>query len=256
MLFIASKLLTAITQPLLWLALWWGLALVLLGRRPTVARRMLWAGWVALGVLGFQALPDALLRPLEARYPIPTAAQVAQHQGVIVLGGALESPEPYQAHGQVPLGASAERMSASVGLMHTQPHLQLLFTGGEGRLLATGVTEATLATQFYQEQGLDMARIHMESGARTTRENAQRVADMLGAEACASGQWLLLTSAWHMPRAVQSFEAAGCRTTPYPVDFRTGAHTPWNEYRMAESLLRWQVALHEWLGQLVYALTR
>ena len=59
-----------------------------------------------------------------------------------------------------------------------------------------------------------------------------------------------------MPRSVPEFEAVGCQITPYPVDFRTGESTPWTEYRMAESLLRWQVALHEWLGQLAYALTR
>lgn len=254
-LFVASKLLSAVTQPLCWIALWWLLALCLLRRCPRVASRMLWVGMLGLALLGFQAVPDALLRALETRYPVPSEAQVAQHAGVVVLGGALESPEPYVAHHQVPLGQAAERMTVPVGWMHAYPHLQLLFTGGEGRLQAKGVTEAELATIFYREQGVDMARVHMESGARTTRENAQRVAAILR-EACPSGHWLLVTSAWHMPRAVQEFEAVGCRVTPYPVDFRTGTSTGWNEYHMADSLLRWQMALHEWLGQWVYALTR
>ncbi len=67
--FVVSKLLSAITQPLFWLALWWLLALLLLGKKPRAAKRMLWSGLVLLGVLGFQALPDALLRALERRYP-------------------------------------------------------------------------------------------------------------------------------------------------------------------------------------------
>ena len=212
--FVVSKLLSAITQPVFWLALWWLLALLLLSRQPRLARRMLWAGLVVLGLLGFQAGPDALLRPLENRYAVPAAERVPEHAGVIVLGGALEHPASWQAHGQVPLGQSVERMTVPVGWMHAHPELQLVFSGGEGRLLTTGVTDGQLATQFYREQGLDMAR------------------------------------------SVPEFEAVGCQITPYPVDFRTGESTPWTEYRMAESLLRWQVALHEWLGQLAYALTR
>lgn len=253
--FVISKLLSAITQPVFWLALWWLVALLLLARKPRWAQRMLWSGLVFLGLLGFEAIPNALLRPLENRYAVPDAEVVAQHAGVIVLGGALEHPASWQTHGQVPLGQSAERMTVPVGLIHRHAHLQLVFSGGEGRLLATGVTEGQLAQQFYQEQALDMARVTIEKGSRTTRENAQRVAQTLG-ERCRSERWLLVTSAWHMPRAVPEFEAVGCRVTPYPVDYRTGDATDWNAYHLAESLMRWQVALHEWLGQLAYAITR
>ena len=76
--FVVSKLLSAVTQPLLWLALWWALALVLLGltdRWRRAALRMLWVGLAVLGLLGFRAIPDALLRPLENRYPVPTAQE-------------------------------------------------------------------------------------------------------------------------------------------------------------------------------------
>ncbi|WP_312567975.1 YdcF family protein [Comamonas sp.] len=254
--FVVSKLLSAITQPLFWLALWWLLALLLLGRKPRAAKRMLWTGLLGLGLLGLQAPPDALLRALESRYPAqPTSALLQQHAGLLVLGGALEHPASWQAHGQVPLGQSAERMTVPVGLMRQHPQWQLIFSGGEGRLLTTGVTEGQLAQQFYAEQGVDMARVQIEQGARTTRENAQRVAQTLG-ERCGQQSWLLVTSAWHMPRSMAEFEAVGCQVTAYPVDFRTGAHTDWYSYHMADSLLRWQMALHEWLGRLVYAVTR
>jgi hypothetical protein len=48
----------------------------------------------------------------------------------------------------------------------------------------------------------------------------------------------------------------GCQITPYPVDFLTAQTTPWTEYSLAHGLLRWQVALHEWLGLLAYRVTR
>lgn len=251
--FLLSKLLSAIAQPVLWLALWWALALLILMRWRRAAHIMLWIGLMVLGLLGFRAIPDALLRPLENRYPVPTAEAVDRHVGIIVLGGAVGHPDSFAAHGQVPLGEAAERMTVPVGLMRQHPRLELVFSGGEGRLLTTGVTESELARVFYQQQGLDMARVRLEDGSRTTRENAQQVAKLLG-ERCQQ-PWLLVTSAWHMPRSMTEFEAVGCKVTPYPVDFRTGDSTALTEYSLAHSLLRWQTALHEWLGLWVYGVT-
>lgn len=252
--FVLSKLMSAITQPVFWLALWWGGALLVLSRWRRAAVVMLWSGLLALGLLGFEAVPDALLRTLEGRYPVPNAQSIPSHVGVIVLGGATGHPGVYQAHGQVPLGDAAERMTVPVALMRQYPNLELVFSGGEGRLLTTGVSEAELAKAFYEEQGLDMARVKLESGSRNTRENARQVAALLG-ERCKQ-PWLLVTSAWHMPRSMAEFESVGCNVTAYPVDFRTAATTPPTEYSLAHSLLRWQTALHEWLGLLVYSLTR
>ena len=138
--------------------------------------------------------------------------------------------------------------------MREHPHLQLVFSGGEGRLWATGVSEASLAKAFLEAQGVDMARVTLEGGSRTTRENARQVAALLG-ERCQQ-PWLLVTSAWHMPRSMAEFEAVGCNVTAYPVDFRTGHSTSLTEYSLAHSLVRWQTALHEWLGLWVYGMTR
>lgn len=252
--FITSKLLSAITQPLFWLALWWAAAMLLLPRRPRGAVRMLWAGLVVLGLLGFKAGPDALLRALENRYTMPTAEAVHPHVGVVVLGGALGHPGIHAAHGQVPLGDAAERMTVPVALLRQHPHWDLVFSGGEGRLVATGIREAELARVFFEQQGLNPARIRLEDSSRNTRENAQQVAQLLGPR-CRE-PWLLVTSAWHMPRAMAEFDAVGCNVTPYPVDFRTGATTALTQYSLAQSLLGWQTALHEWLGLAVYAVTR
>jgi len=74
--FLFSKLLSAIAQPMFWLALRWALALLILirWRRPAVV--MLGSGLMAFGLLGFRAIPDALLRPLEAAIPFrrPTSS--------------------------------------------------------------------------------------------------------------------------------------------------------------------------------------
>ena len=215
---------------------------------------MLWGGMLVFGLLGFNAVPSALLHSLESQFNVPSLTSSNQYAGVIVLGGATGSPGIYKAHGQVPLGDAAERMTVPITLMRKFPNFELIFSGGEGRLVPTGTTEAELAGVFYTEQGVDMKRVTLESQARTTRENAIRVAALLG-ERCKQ-PWLLVTSAWHIPRSMAEFQAVGCNVTAYPVDFRTGEETSWTEYSMAGSLMAWQTALHEYLGMFVYGLTR
>lgn len=252
--FVLSKLLSAITQPLFWLSLWWLLALLLLPRFWRLASSMLWGGMIVLGMLGFNAVPEALLRSLESQHKAPNLTQSGPYLGVIVLGGATGSPGIFKAHGQVPLGDAAERMTLPIALMRKFPNFELIFSGGEGRLLATGTTEAELAKMFYEEQGVDMKRVSLESKARNTRENARQVAALLG-ERCKQ-PWLLVTSAWHMPRSVAEFQAAGCNVTAYPVDFHTSEESSWTEYAMVGSLAAWQKALHEYLGIFVHRVTR
>jgi len=251
--FVFSKLLSAITQPVFWLSIWWLLALLLLPRFRRLAASMLWGGMLVFGLLGFSGVPSALLQSLESRFKVPSLTSSDQYAGVIVLGGATGSPGIHKAHGQVPLGDAAERMTVPVALMRKFPNFELIFSGGEGRLVPTGTTEAELAGVFYTEQGVDMKRVTLESQSRSTRENASRVAALLG-ERCKQ-PWLLVTSAWHMPRSMSEFQAVGCNVTAYPVDFRTGEETSWTEYSMAGSLMAWQTALHEYLGMFVYGVT-
>ena len=99
-----------------------------------------------------------------------------------------------------------------------------------------------------------MKRVTLESQERTTRENAKQIIALLG-ERCKQ-PWLLVTSAWHIPRSMAEFEATGCNVTAYPVDFHTAEESSWTDYSMAGSLGAWQKALHELLGMFVYGLSR
>ena len=96
---------------------------------------MLWAGLAMQAGRGLTAIPDAFLRPLENRYPVPTPQVMVCHAGLIVLEGVTGHPDLFLAHARVPLGEAAERMSVPVSLMRQHPKLELVFSGGEGRLL-------------------------------------------------------------------------------------------------------------------------
>jgi uncharacterized SAM-binding protein YcdF (DUF218 family) len=145
-------------------------------------------------------------------------------------------------------------MTTPIALMRKFPNFELIYSGGEGRLIPTGTTEAELAAVFFSEMGMDMKRVKLESQSRTTRENAKRVAELLR-DRCKL-PWLLVTSASHMPRSMAEFQAEGCNVTAYPVDFRTAEETSWADYSMVGSMLAWQTSLHELLGMLLYRFTR
>jgi uncharacterized SAM-binding protein YcdF (DUF218 family) len=225
------------------LALWW------LPRRPLAAQRTL---LVALGLavlVGWQPLPDALLRRLEDRTS-PPVDSLQRYVGVVVLGGAIDPPHKRPGRDQVSLNQAAERVTVPVALMRQYPHLQLLFTGGENALWRGGTTAASSASVFFAGLGVEPDKVRYQSTSRTTYEDAVHTAALEGVDK--TQPWLLVTSAWHMPRALATFEAAGWNVTAYPVDYLTGNRTAWTEYSLVAGAFRWQTALHEYLGWLAY----
>lgn len=254
MMFVTSKILSFATQPLAWVAAALVLGLLLQPYRRAWGLAM---SWLALGILllqGWQPLPEALIRHLESQAPrLASDAQLARYAGVIVLGGALEPAYVWADHGQPALNEAAERMTTPVALLKRHAHLKLLFTGGEGELFGTGLSEAQRARIFFDAMGVPAHRVVYESASKTTYENATLSAKLAGIDP--AQPWLLLTSAAHMPRAMATFRHAGWQVTPYPVDFRTGKTTPWTQYSLERGAKQWQIGLHEWIGLWAYRLT-
>lgn len=252
--FIAAKLLVFATQPLAWVVLLMLAALLGAHLKRRWGPRLGWAALLVLLLQGWEPLPDALIRQLEARHPeLAANAPLGGFAGVIVLGGALEPAYVWQGHNQPALNDAAERMTAALPLLRQAPGLQLLFTGGDGGLIAGSMTEAERAARFYTQMGVVPERLLMESASRTTYENAVLSARMSGVDT--QKPWLLLTSAWHMPRAMASFQNLGWNVTPYPVDYRSGSSTPLTEYSLAEGARKWHLVLHELVGLLTYRLS-
>lgn len=252
--FFAAKILALLTQPLAWVIVLLLAGLLVLRRRPTLGRRLAWSALAVLLVTGWQPLPDLLIRRLENQYAeIPPQADLRGYAGMVVLGGALESGYVAQAHTQALLNDAAERMTAPLAARLRNPHLRVVFTGGEGSLLGTGPTEAERAHIFFNSLGLSGQQVEYEAASRNTYENAVLTAQLPGVDI--SQRWLLVTSAWHMPRSMATFTKAGWNVTAYPVDFRTGADTPWTEYSLRDGVARWQLLLNEGLGLLAYRLT-
>ncbi|MFV2093109.1 MAG: YdcF family protein, partial [Hyphomicrobiales bacterium] len=128
---------------------------------------------------------------------------------------------------------------------------RLVFSGGNGLPLTQVPGEAELARRAYREVGLEGPRMVFENNSRNTRESAvlsQKLAKPQRRE-----NWLLVTSAAHMPRAVGSFRAVGWQVIPYPVDYTTGGVIdPIVDFSGVRQFSRLGQALREGLGLAYY----
>jgi uncharacterized SAM-binding protein YcdF (DUF218 family) len=251
--FFAPKIFAVFTQPLTWVV-----ALLMASlwarHRPKLARALVGSALALLLLLGWQPLPDLLIRQLENQYAeMPPQADLKGYVGMVVLGGSTESSYVAQAHVQPLLNDAAERMTAPIAMLRANPHLRMIYTGGAPQLPPGSFTEAQRAKIFFDSMGVSGPEVSYETASRTTHENAVLSAQLPGVDT--TQRWLLVTSAWHMPRSMATFAKAGWNVTAYPVDFRTGPITPWTEYSLGSGLRSWQLALHELLGGLAYQLT-
>lgn len=241
---------------------WWfanpavlGLILLCLGTA------LLWTRWrrvgrtlltgLALLAIAVSILPVGawLLNPLEERFPAPPVTS-GRVDGIVVLGGTIDMMVG-QARHRVALSDAAERITALVALARRYPDARLIFAGGSGHLGRPDLKEALVVGGLVGQLGVAPERLLLESESRNTYENAlftKRLANPQPGE-----RWLLVTSAWHMPRAVGAFRRVGWPVTAYPVDYRTRG-TPGMRLglRPLGALNRLDTGLKEWIGLVVY----
>jgi uncharacterized SAM-binding protein YcdF (DUF218 family) len=231
------------------------------GRRVGRLLGLLVVGLVTLAVL---PLGQVALATLEKQYPRP--APLERLAGLVVLGGG-EDVAATRAWGVASLGQGAERLTAAIELARRFPRAEIIYAGGSGRLrdtlgiLGAEATEADVARAFFAAQGIAPERISFDSASRNTSENAVNAARAKGRGGAGGietsgadlGGWVLVTSAFHMPRALASFRRVGWEDlTPYPVDYRTGKFRDGLGWDLMGNLLTLQTAIREYVGLVAY----
>jgi uncharacterized SAM-binding protein YcdF (DUF218 family) len=254
MFFVLSKILGFFALPsnvLIVLGLF-GVALAVL-RRGRAGGKLIVASLILLALFGLSPLGNALILPLENRFP-PWDASRGPPAGIVVLGGAFETVVA-ATRPDIPLNEAAERMTASAALARRYPEARIVFTGGVGSLVYGGPTEGELARRFYAALGVAPNRITIEEASRDTAENAALTKP--SADPKPGERWLLVTSAYHMPRAVGAFRAVGFVVEAYPVDYRTrGLDDLARPFAsLGDGLRRTDTAVREWIGLAMYRLT-
>ena len=248
--FILSKLIGLALQIETWLVI--GMVVSLIAGRfacPLLARWSSSATLAALLLIGIFPIGEILLHPLEAEFP-PRAAP-AQIDGIVVLGG-VEDQRATAAWGEPQLNEAAERLTAAAAIAIAHPEARLVFSGGSGRLRNTVLGQPeipSVAVDFFVSMGIDPTRITWEDQSRNTAENARFSYEV--AAPASSETWILVTSAFHMARALASFEAAGWdNIVPHPVDYRTCSFIDGVGWNLSGNLEVLNIAIKEWVGRL------
>ncbi|SDP71047.1 YdcF family protein [Desulforhopalus singaporensis] len=255
MFFIISKLVGALIRPDTWLVIALGLiVLTLSSNRQRFALALCIMTFTAVAVLAIFPLGNILLQPIERSYPAnPPLSRV---DGIIVLGGG-EDVRASTFWGQSQLSEGGERFTAALALARRFPKARLLYTGGSGELrdLAGNSTSgAAMAGQFFRDQGISQERLLFEGKSRNTTENARFSFAM--ASPCQNEVWVLVTSAFHMPRSIHSFTSAGWQNlVPFPVDYRTSSFVDGIDWDLLHHFQILNIAIKEYVGLLAYWLT-
>jgi uncharacterized SAM-binding protein YcdF (DUF218 family) len=225
-------------------------ALMLATRFARAGRQLLIASVLLIAFVGLSPLGNILILPLEQRFPPWDAARGAP-DGIVVLGGAI-GPELSLMRNEVSLNESAERVTVVAALARRYPQARIVYSGGNGGLIIHEGNEAEFGLKLLQSFGIDPARIVAEDRSRNTEENAvfsKQLANPKPGE-----RWLLVTSAYHMPRSIAVFRRVGFEVEAYPVDFRTRGWidgvVPFGA--VGDGLRRTDTAMREWVGLVAY----
>lgn len=247
--FILSKIGWALVSPdslivILCIATW----VAALKGRTAASRKFAASVVFFLITLSFLPVGEWLISPLENSFPA-NAALPADAKGIIVLGGAI-SPLLSQDWQQTQLNGAADRLTHFYYLASLYPNAQLVFSGGSGALDPQSPKEADSAFDFFNLLKLNDRAILYESDSRNTVENVNNTKLLLNPQA--QENWIVVTSAFHMPRSVGIFCQQDWPVTAYPVDHRSHKKLLRLNFDLAGNLAVLKRATKEWLGLVVY----
>ena len=192
-----------------------------------------------------------LLVKLEGKYK-NISSLPKKVDGILILGGP-SSASITKKYNQVSFNSHGERLTESIKLIKKYQSAKIIFSGGSGHKNKNfDRSHAYVAKKFYNEMGFKDNIIY-EFESRNTYENiifSKKIANPKNNEV-----WLLVTSAFHMPRAINTAKKQKWNMIPYPVDYQTlGDSTKYkiSILHILNYINTFNFASHEWVGLISY----
>jgi len=259
--FFLSKLLPQLIYPL-------GLGLLfqliaISGRKRRWALPLSITGWLVIAVPSMPVVSDALLRQLEDQAALLTPKTIPKADAVLVLGGGIR-PTPANGLG-VEVNEAGDRLLCGVRLWKKGKAPVLITSGARVSFTPNDpiAAEAVLSQELAQELGIPASAMLLNDQARTTAEEAQQINQLASAKGWK--QLIVVTSAFHMPRALASFQQRNnLQIIPVACDYQLDPQhhkqaVSWGELLIdlvpsSSALNQTTQVLKEHLGLLVYKL--
>jgi uncharacterized SAM-binding protein YcdF (DUF218 family) len=246
MFFILSKILSFLLSPLF-------LALIITVISFFVKRKRKMLQLIALATVVIFSNPFLFRKTVnwwEGDFISPSLT--GNESAVVVLGGYCSYNDVYN---RIRFSQSSDRLMQAL-MIHYKHDLPLVLAGGTANIIISERPEALIVRDYLVAIGLKRETILVDSLSRNTYENSVRTAALFDSSGRIKNI-VLVTSSWHMYRAVKCFEKQGFTVTPYCADPLVGVEKPgFNDYFVpsASVLSSWELLFREWIGVAVYYL--
>lgn len=248
MFFHLSKILFFLTTPIVWIfsLFLWGM----LTKKPLRKKRLLWASLICFYFFSNAFIADEFVRIYEDHSP-SKINNSEQFDVAIVLGGFSNYDADLK---MVQFHSASDRLTEGIRLYKTGKAKKIMIVSGSGQIMRPDEKEALYIKDYLLTIGIPERDLIIESESKNTRENAVFAKEILD-QKYKNGNFILITSAFHMPRAKRCFDKVGIQTTPYSVDQQAGPRKFLLDHLFipdVDSLQRWQMLIKEWLGFTTY----
>ena len=229
MIFILKKIISAFLMPLsIGLFLLFAGVYYLFKNNLKKAKLFVMFGVFWISLVSHVSFANFLLYPLESAYPkLKTIPQDIEY--VLLLGG-----------------DRTKRAWEVLKLFHKNPNLNIIVSGYEGR---GKVPEAIKTAKQLVNSGVPKNKIIINTKPKDTIEEAKKIKKMLKTK-----KFILITSAYHMKRAMIIFKSFGLNPIPAPTDFLIKDSDKLLSMPSGRGLIKSEIAWHEYLGILFFNL--
>jgi len=220
------------------MALAGGTAFFLFTRWVRLSKILILCAAIVLVIVNGTPLPRFILQTLEDRFQgVPLPERV---DGLILLGGTFSLDET-EKRGFAVHNEATSRLYDFITLMRRYPQAKVLFSGN--------LLEARMTKVIMQEHGVAVDNIIFEGQSQNTRDNVHNL--LKAAAVKPEENWVLVTSAFHMPRSIGLFRGQGWNVIPHSVDYHTSGQVKFTEGFFPydhKNALAWAVAVKEIAG--------
>lgn len=242
MIFILSKILAFLIQPLIWVFI--TLLLAIFFNKPLLRKRLLILAIALLFIFSNRFLVGKVYNLYEGKYPPEKKYDIG-----ILLGGYSKSTRGEQ----LAVNERGDRLTQTIYLFNKGTIKKILISGGSGKLFGSESLEADLTANYLKTIGIPDSCILVENNSKNTVENAKFSLDLIK-KIQPHASILVITSAWHIPRSKMIFDKTFNRELDYyPGDFIGREIYDISDFYLpdAGSLGYWQYIIKEWVGLVV-----
>lgn len=251
MFFYISKIISFLFTPIIWV---FSLLLIALFLKEVRRKRKI---FVAALILFYFFSNSFILEEVNRIWEVPATQykDLGTYEAGIVLGGMLNYDIEFD---RIQFYRGADRLFQAVELYKRGVIKKIYFAGGSGSIEFSYLKEGVFVRRYLLTLGIPDADIWIENESRNTRENAAYANEFLVKKNAGSGKFLLITSAFHMRRALACFRKVGLDVAPYSTDRNAGPERRYSlEHFLIPSVntfMMWDAIIHEWVGIVVYKL--